>query len=80
MVIAKGGGSGWVGGVRERDVYFKSDTYTCAMCIVFYRVSKSDLWSYMGGGGQDRKKHFYCKFFHMLTRYLAMTKHTKFHM
>ena len=47
MVIAKGGGSGWVGGVRERDVYFKSDTYTCAMCIVFYRVSKSDLWSYM---------------------------------
>ena len=33
---------------REREIfYFKSDTGCIHMCIVFYRVFKSDLWSYM---------------------------------
>ena len=39
---------GQVNQVREREIfYFKSDTGCIHMCIVFYRVFKSDLWSYM---------------------------------
>ena len=40
--------------VKEREIY---------LFQVFYRVSKSDLWSYMGGGGQDRKRTFSLQIF-----------------
>ena len=61
-------------GQREIDVYFKSDTYTRALYFTeFLSQTCGATWVVVV---KTEREHFHCKFFHMLTIYLAMTKHT----